>query len=57
MDITYCNDICAIGQAARDKFIEESNSAFDAVFDFKSFVVKCSQNCPYKVAQGETKTQ
>ena len=30
MDITYCNDECSIGIAAREKFLDLNNSAYDA---------------------------
>jgi hypothetical protein len=48
MDITYCNDQCLIGQKARDKFLAENNSAFDAAIDFQIFASKCFETCPNK---------
>lgn len=48
MDITYCNDKCPIGRAARDEFLALNNSAFDAAFDFRRFVDSCVETCPYK---------
>jgi hypothetical protein len=48
MDITYCNGKCPIGQAARDRFLDENNSAFDAATDFRFFTDNCYKTCPYK---------
>lgn len=48
MDITYCNDICPIGRAARDEFLNLNNSAFDAAMDFRHFTDNCFKNCLYK---------
>lgn len=50
MDITYCNDECSIGRAARDEFLAINNSAFDAAFDFRRFVNNCVKTCPHKDA-------
>lgn len=48
MDITYCNDYCPIGRAARDEFLNINNSAFDAAFDFRHFTANCFKTCYYK---------
>lgn len=48
MDITYCNDKCSIGKAARDEFLAMNNSAFDAAFDFRYFTENCFKRCPFK---------
>lgn len=48
MDITYCNDICPIGIAAREAFLEANNSAFDAAFDFRHFTDNCFKTCRFK---------
>ena len=48
MDITYCNNECAIGKATRENFLEINNSALDAVIDFWAFTENCFKNCPYK---------
>jgi hypothetical protein len=48
MDITYCNDVCPIGKAARDKFLEINNSAFDAATDFRFFTDSCYKACQFK---------
>lgn len=48
MDITYCNDSCPIGKAARELFLDFNNSAFDAAFDFRHFADNCFKVCPLK---------
>lgn len=48
MDITYCNDECPIGKAARNKFLNLNNSAYDAAIDFWAFTDICFKTCPYK---------
>lgn len=48
MDITFCNNVCSIGKAARDKFLDMNNSAFDAASDFRFFVDNCFKTCPHK---------
>ena len=48
MDITYCNDHCPIGQAAREEFLSINNSAFDAAFDFRHFTENCFKTCHLK---------
>ena len=48
MDISYCNDVCSIGKAARDKFLDINNSAFDAAADFRFFTENCFKACPFK---------
>ena len=48
MDITYCNNKCQKGIEARDKFLNENNSAFDAAVDFWAFTDECYKTCPYK---------
>lgn len=48
MDITYCNDECPIGKAARDEFLNLNNSAYDAAMDFRFFTDNCFKTCPYK---------
>jgi hypothetical protein len=50
LDITYCNNNCTIGIAARDKFLAQNNSVFDAAFDFNCFVENCFKSCPHKEA-------
>jgi hypothetical protein len=47
-DFEYCNQKCSVGKAASKKCLDESESVFDAVLDFKIFVDKCYQTCPYK---------
>jgi hypothetical protein len=48
MDITYCNDKCPIGIEARNKFLNENNSAYGAAVSFNFFTEKCFKTCPYK---------
>jgi len=48
MDIKYCDNQCNVGIKARDKFLAENNSAYDAAFDFLYFVENCFKTCPYK---------
>jgi hypothetical protein len=48
MDITYCNDKCQIGKAAREVFLDINNSAYDAAIDFNFFTDNCYRTCPYK---------
>lgn len=48
MDLKYCNDKCTIGKEAREKFLNENNSAFDAAVDFWAFTDECYKTCPYK---------
>ena len=48
MNIEYCNNKCQKGIEAREKFLDENNSAYDAVIDFWSFASKCFETCPYK---------
>ena len=48
MDITYCNDKCPIGIEARNKFLNENNSAYGAAVSFNFFTEKCFKTCPHK---------
>lgn len=48
MDITFCNNECSIGKAARDKFLDMNNSAYDAAIDFWAFTDNCFKTCPHK---------
>ena len=48
MNSTYCNDVCPIGKAAKEVFLDLNNSAYDAVFDFNYFVDNCQNRCPFK---------
>lgn len=48
MNIVYCNEICTIGSAARNKFLEVNNSALDAAMDFRFFIDNCFETCPHK---------
>ena len=61
MSITYCNEGCPIGKAAKEVFLNLNNSVYDAVFDFNCFVDNCYSRCPFKrnlnkaeVSTGET---
>lgn len=53
MNITYCNEICPIGKAAKEYFLNANNSAYDAVFDMHRFVENCFNACPFKGAHKE----
>ena len=48
MYITYCNEKCDIGAKAREQFLANNNSAYDAVIDFLHFEAQCRNTCPYK---------
>ena len=48
LNMAYCNDKCPIGISMRNKFLDENNSAFDAVTDFRLFVGSCFESCKYK---------
>lgn len=48
MNLEYCNYHCPKGIEAREKFLNENNSAYDAVIDFWAFADKCFETCPYK---------
>lgn len=56
MDITYCFEMCSIGKAASDKFLDLNNSAIDAAIDFGSFTENCFKTCPHKSAHENYKT-
>ena len=53
MNFEYCNDICPIGKAAKEHFLNINNSAYDAVFDVRNFVENCFNCCPFKSAHKE----
>lgn len=48
MDITYCNEKCTIGIAARDEFLDINNSVFDAAIAFRFFTKNCFKTCPHR---------
>lgn len=48
MDLKYCSSECTKGKEASVKFLNESESAFDAAADFYVFCHECYKNCPYK---------
>ena len=48
LNIEYCNNNCPIGRAAREYFLENNNSAFDAAYDFRSFASNCFKACQLK---------
>ena len=48
MDIKFCRTKCNIGVAASKTFLDNSNSAFDAVVDFWHFTDECFATCPFK---------
>lgn len=47
-DITYCGERCEIGKAAKERFLDNCESVFDAVFDFYNFTGSCIKACPYR---------
>jgi hypothetical protein len=47
-DIKYCGEQCIIGKAAQEKFLDQNNSAYDAVIDFWDFTENCVKTCPHK---------
>ena len=55
MNIEYCNNNCTKGIEARNKFLDENNSAYDAAIDFCFFTEKCFETCPYKDKHTEEK--
>ncbi len=55
MNIEYCNNKCPKGIEARNKFLDENNSAYDAAIDFHFFTEKCFETCPYKDKHTEEK--
>jgi hypothetical protein len=56
INISYCNDKCPTGIAARDKFLNRIGSAFDAAIDFRYFMEACFKTCPYKSAHCKGKS-
>lgn len=48
MNFMYCLKTCKKGQEASKKFLDENNSAFDAVIDFQFFTDDCYNTCPFK---------
>ena len=48
MNLNYCNYHCPIGIVAREKFLDENNSAYDAAIDFYFFAKDCFKTCKYK---------
>lgn len=41
----YCRFTCEKGCKAQDRFIEQNNSAFDAVIDMHFFLDNCRKTC------------
>ena len=48
LNLTFCNNECSKGQAAKEQFLANNNSAFDAIIDFWHFTDECFNTCPYK---------
>ena len=46
-DISFCGESCEIGKAAKNKYLNDSESVFDAVYDFWYFVDECKATCKY----------
>ena len=57
LNIKYCNNRCQKGIEARNKFLNDQNSAYDAALDFTWFTEKCFETCPYKDKHAEEKRQ
>ena len=45
----FCFDNCPIGREAKQKFLDENNSAYDAAIDFRLFVEECKKSCKIKL--------
>jgi hypothetical protein len=54
LNISYCNDVCPIGKAARDEFLKINNSAYDAAIDFRFFTDNCFKTCHNKAVHVAT---
>lgn len=48
VNIEYCDKCCQKGIGARDRFLDNSNSAYDAAMDFMWFTEECFKTCPFK---------
>ena len=48
MNAFYCYKKCPVGIEAQKKFLEDNESVFDAILEFKVFADGCFENCPYK---------
>jgi hypothetical protein len=48
MNAYYCYKKCPIGIEAQKKFLDENESVFDTILDFKVFADECYKTCPYK---------
>ena len=53
MDIVYCGNHCFKGMEAKERFLSENNSTFEAASDFWSFTEQCFKTCPYKNAHNK----
>lgn len=36
---------CKIAEEMKEKLLEESESVFDAVYDYEKFIEECKKNC------------
>ena len=47
-DKKYCIKECSIGKLKSEELLKESDSIFDAVYDFESFLDDCRKTCKYQ---------
>ena len=40
----YCRE-CKIAEEMKKKLLDESESVFDAVYDYEKFIEECRENC------------
>ena len=41
----YCFEVCPKGREMKDYFLDNNNSVYDAVVDFKLFEKECAKTC------------
>ncbi len=56
LNISYCDKQCKKGAEARNIFLNQNNSAYDAAMDFVWFTEECFKTCPYKDKHMEENT-
>lgn len=40
----FCHD-CKVAEEIKKKLLDESESVFDAVYDYEKFIEECRENC------------
>ena len=40
----FCHE-CEVANKMKEKLLEESDSVFDAVYDYQKFIEECQKNC------------